>query len=264
MKSSAPSSGAPALTRGIAVLRLLGDGRARTLEEIARATRWPKSSLLRLCRDLTALGLLARDRASRAYSARARIVPLHAGGELSSELDAALDRLVETTSRTAEWYVPSEAGMVIVRRAEPQAAEVRVIARVGFVRAWRGELDAVAALAAAWFRPPERSTAGYWTYLRPGVRGSLPARSAAGKIASARETGFVADEVVNPHGVRRQAGVVIRAGRPVGVLALAEHVGPRGRASDPAVRVALENEIRKLSGAGESAPAGFLVQEKRS
>ncbi|HOF17879.1 MAG TPA: helix-turn-helix domain-containing protein [Phycisphaerae bacterium] len=264
MKSTAPSSSAPALTRGIAVLRLLGDARARTLEEIARATRWPKSSLLRLCRDLTALGLLGRDEASRAYTARARIVPLHTGGELSGELDAALERLVEATGRTAEWYVPSETGMVIVRRAEPQTAEVRVIARVGFVRAWRGELDAVAALGAAWFRPREHSTAGYWTYVRPGVRGALPVRSAAGKIARARETGFVADEVVNPHSVRRQAGVVIREGRPLGVLALAEHVGPRGRASAPAVRAALENEIRKLSDGGGSAPRGTTVREDRS
>jgi DNA-binding IclR family transcriptional regulator len=68
----------PALTRGIALLRLLENGEALSLEAVARQTGWPKSSLSRLLATLAELGLVARDSGHRTHRALMRLVPLAA------------------------------------------------------------------------------------------------------------------------------------------------------------------------------------------
>jgi len=242
---SLDAQSAPALSRGVALLRLLGDGEPRGLEALNRATGIPKSSLLRLLETLESLALVRRGE-DRLYRAAARIVPVRGAEDFSRRVDGALRRLAEDTGYTAEWYVPGEAGLVLIRRAAPADGEVGVLARIGFLREWRGELEAVSALGRAHFRPGG-SNAGYWRYERDGIPGKLSAEGAAEVVAAAAESGCAEDEHWNPHGVRRMAAVVTQDGRPVGVLALARHFTPAGRKNTQSDFRALRRQAARLS-----------------
>jgi DNA-binding IclR family transcriptional regulator len=220
-RSSSASSPAPALARGIELLRLLGTHGPLSLDQAARHTRIPKASLLRLLKTLEAEGL-ARRRGSE-YAAAAHIVNVP-GSEPTFEarVEEALGRIATSTGLTSEWYVPSPAGMLLLKRAEPPSAEVEVKARVGFLRPWRGELDAVAAVGIASFGEESTSRAGHWTYVRDGVSGKLSAKAAELRIARARRDGYVVDEILNPNGVRRTACGLAGSG----VIAVAGHFAP--------------------------------------
>jgi len=220
---------APALARGIAVLRLLEDGRRMTLEAIAGSTSLPKPSLLRILQTLDGLGLVARDTTSRHYYATSRLVPFQGNGRLfEGRLDAALERIASATGHTAEWYVPSEDGMALVRRAEPSLREVGVQARIGFIRSWKGELDAVATVAYAWLREPMRSFAGFWSYVADGMKDKLSDDDAKRCVGQARQNGFAVDKHCNLNGVRRIACIVGRNAKCLGVLVVAQHLVPPG------------------------------------
>jgi len=221
---STPS--APALRRGVEVLRLLGDHGPLTLDAIARHTAFPKSSLLRILETLADLQLVLREADQRLYRATARLVPLPAGNRVFEEAIARmLDTLAASTAQTAEWYVPGPDGMVMVRRAEPPRSEVRVIARIGFLRPWRGELDAIARLGLAFFHPPPRGGA-WWTYDANRNRTTVARREVHARVAQARQDAYALDELCNPNGVRRIAALVAPGGKPRGVLALAESLRP--------------------------------------
>jgi DNA-binding IclR family transcriptional regulator len=217
-------SPAPALARGLSVLRLLADVGPLSLDEAAKRTEIPKASALRLLRTLENEGLVARGDGS--YAATARLVPLSGTPQVFDRaVEDALARLASATRRTAEWYVPAREALVLVKRAEPPGAELRVAARVGFQRHWKGELDAVAAVGIAAFRKGRGTFGGHWTYVRDGVRGEMSARSAGERVRRAERDGYVVDRVLNPNGVRRMACAVVgRDGS--GVLALAGHFAP--------------------------------------
>lgn len=249
---------APALSRGLVVLGLLGDGRSRTLEDIARATKLPKSSLLRLLETLAEMNLVARDDAAKQYRALARLVPAGPEPSLDAVLPVVLERLARATRQTAEWYVPAREGMVLVRRAEAVGIETAVRASVGFNRAWVGELEAVCCVGWAFFRDEEPSGSGFWAYVADGKRHNLTSAQAQQRIAEARQAQHLADTAYNSNGVRRAACVVLRSGKPVGVLAVAEHLSPgRGDRPDDLVHE-LVREARSL-GAG---PAAFRTGEQ--
>ncbi|MBN1669904.1 MAG: helix-turn-helix domain-containing protein [Kiritimatiellae bacterium] len=246
MKQSSIRYEAPALARGIEVLRALEQDGPLTLEGLARAVQAPKSSLLRILNTLIALNLAARDDTDKHYHAQASLVEFDRNPQrFTRRVSQALQRLADGTACTAEWYVPGKSGMVLVQRAVPPRREVRVMARIGFVRPWHGELEAVSCLAAAWHGRQARA-AGWWAYVRDGVEGKLAAKLAAERVASARRLGHAADEHFNTHGVRRMACVVLEQNELAGIVALAENFMPEGDASRPARLRALANAAAGL------------------
>ncbi|MBS3820545.1 MAG: helix-turn-helix domain-containing protein [Phycisphaerae bacterium] len=232
---------APALARGLAVLQQLAV-KPLTLDALARTLDLPKASLLRLCRTLETLGLVGRQSGTKAFFARAQVVPIESAG-MVGQVETVLSDLAAETGQTTEWYVYNASGMVLLRRADPPRGEVAVVARPGFTQGWSGELDAVVALGLAFFRDEPIDYRSNWTYVAPGERGNLTVRDARRIVAEARESSIARDPQINANGVRRTAAVVARQGRPLGILAVAEYAGlgetpPPGNTTAALVRAA--------------------------
>lgn len=241
-------SPAPALDRGIKVLQLLEDKRARSLEEITNETGFPKSSLVRLLETLSTLGLVLRDPVSRKYTACVMLLPI-AGKDASFEerIRASLQRLADKTQCTAEWYVDGTHGMVLTLRAEPRECEVRVTARVGFLRPWTGELEAVNAIAQAFIRCPNIDLENQRTYLKDGVRELLTAEQVKERVKKAKINRSIIDRVWNSNGVRRSAVIVTPSSSPYGILAIAESMRPNPERSPEELLQVLLREAEALS-----------------
>ena len=236
----------PALERGVRLVRELEAGPA-SLHALAGRCAIPKPSAMRLLRTLTALGIARYDAGARTYRLSMRFVPAaEPGSDLSARVAQALERLAHASGDTAEWYVPSDTGMVLTQRHEPPGDMVRVVARAGFVRAWKGEMDAVACVALAFSTNRPGPMAGCWTYDRNGHRVRLTATEASHRIGSARKAGVATDANFNPHGVRRIAAPVAVSGALAGVLAIAGGYRP-GLQSDAKSRNALLDAARSLS-----------------
>ena len=228
MVAAAKKSAVPGLARGVEILRLLEDGRQCSLDELARHTRYPKSSLLRILETLRALGLVSRDEAAKQYYALERLIPLrHVTAEFANALSSALKEISSTLGSTAEWWEPTAGGMVLVRRSEPELGGAQVIARVGFVRLWNEELDAVACVGAAWYENiPPAVTGRVFAYVDDGAVKTLSMKEMKDRIARARRDGCAADGHYNINGVRRMACAVSRDGAFCGALAVAECYRP--------------------------------------
>ncbi len=219
-------STAPALVRGIRILRLLETESPLSLETVASRSGVPKASALRLLTTLCELGLAERDPAHKTYAARARLVTMTDAAAKRRHVQDTLRRLAEHSGLTAEWYVPSEQGMVLVERREPEAQQVHVIARIGFVRPWYGELDAVACEAWAHTRQHPDEAGGFWVYDSNGDHHALTRAQVHTRLAHAREAGCSSDEHYNTNGVRRVAAAVLHDGALSGVMALAGSYRP--------------------------------------
>ncbi|MBD3244134.1 MAG: helix-turn-helix domain-containing protein [Chitinivibrionales bacterium] len=217
---------APALIRGIHILRLLETEPPLTLEAVASKTGIPKASALRLLQTLCDLQLVERDQSRKTYAPLARLVPVAGSADKRKRVQDVLLRLAKESEHTAEWYVPAEQGMVLVQRREPHMQQVHVVARIGFVRPWHGELDAVACVA--WAHAGKRADAadGFWVYDRNGNRATLTTRQVDSLLVQARKDGCASDEHYNTNGVRRVAAAVLHDGELSGVLALAGSYRP--------------------------------------
>ncbi|MFA5689832.1 MAG: helix-turn-helix domain-containing protein [Kiritimatiellales bacterium] len=217
MKSSVPG-----LSRGIQVWKVLCEQGDASLDQITQRTGFPKASVLRMLQTLCDLQLIARDEKTGAYRATARIVfAAGAAPEFELRVQQALEKLSAELQVTAEWYEPGADGLLLVRRASPPDAEVRVKARAGFLRRWNDELDAVAVLGYAFYNAAPKSRRGLWQYGSRGERVKIPAADAKEIISAAKRSGAAADENFNANGVKRTAAAVIRAGNLSGVLSLA-------------------------------------------
>lgn len=238
---------APALIRGIQLIRLLGDGDTRTLEEIASCTGIPKASALRLLRALAACGIVGRDEISKKYTATEVLTPVTGSApEFLVSVDAALKKLARASSCTAEWYERGKRGMVLTQRHEPPKAHVWVAARIGFIRRWAQELEAVAIAAYAFGFEPLTNDLYFWTYDHCGKRVSLDSKRARKIIKDACERGYAKDCNFNPQGIRRIACPVIRGDHPEGILALATSFAPEGDRMDAQSSLLIQ-ETRNLS-----------------
>ncbi len=245
--SAATHLPAPALARGMAVLRLLEDASWLSLDRIAGQTGIPKASVLRLLQTLSGIGLVERRDRDKSYRARVRIVPLAESDSVQRRIHSSLMHLSATVGHTAEWYVPAEQGLVLVQRCEPEAEQVKVHARIGFVRAWHGELDAVACIGNALCPSHPRTHSGYWTYDAEGRKRSFASSEVRDRLQRARQTGTAADDHYNPNGVRRMAAAVSRGGALSGILALAASYRPGETHGHHAVVCQLAHEARDLS-----------------
>jgi DNA-binding IclR family transcriptional regulator len=213
---------APALVRGIEILRLLDGKEAISLEDIAALTGFPKSSLTRLLGALEALDLLARDSRTKKYLAVARLVRITETDQAFGErLRDALSALANATGHAAEFYLPGETGMVMTARAEPARGEVGVRARVGYVRGWVGELESAAILGNAFFREAgDYAREGFWKY-NGSEKQFIGKEEVSDQLEKAKKRGWCEDLTANPYGVKRTGAVVLSQGKPVGALVVA-------------------------------------------
>lgn len=212
------SAHAPALVRGVEILRWLEAAPGSALDRIARELPYPKPSIHRLLGTLAALGLVEKMPGAR-YRALQVLRSGTGGGQALVELlEGEMAGLVRRTGCTVEYYEGGREGMVLRRQSHPEG-EIRVVARPGFVRPWLDELDAVAtlALAGAPGAPRLKSMRGY---VADGVCERLPWRVVRARVAEARRRGLATDPAYNENGVRRTAAVVFAPGW-AGILAVA-------------------------------------------
>lgn len=246
MKQNGKSS-APALEKGIQALNWLSEVGPQKLETISRELCEPKASLLRYLDTLLSLGLVGRDPVSKEYVAKAAIISFDsAGRELSGKIQKHLDALAERTGRTAEWYVLSNGGMSIMRRSEPEKAEIHVKAKVGFVRSLEDEFEAVARVAALNLN---LGLAGkkYWIWMK-GKKKSITETACGNILKNERKNGYALDLDYNGNGVRRYAAPVFHNGGFAGIVALAENFKPDADSQIPEISRALKDEINLLEG----------------
>jgi len=228
-------SSAPALQRGLAVLRHLEREGACSLDQLARGLAIPKASLLRLLETLIADGAVARDAAAKRYRALLRLVPCgDPGDDPGRAVAARLPDLAEATGATAEYHAWDGRRLVLVDRAEPEDAQVAVVARIGFERDL-AELDALTQVCRAYGGLRRRR---HWVYDAQGARRTLDPEEIRAVDATTRERGWAADLSANTNGVLRHAAPVRdHAERLRGVVALAR-TGRRRSEDGPAVHQA--------------------------
>jgi len=217
---------APSLARGIQVLRFLENKEPVNLEQIARQLVMPKSSCLRILDTLAALGTITRDPVANGYKALVSLTSLSSLPGFDQQVRGALSSLAQATGFTAEWYIPNTNGMLLVSREEPEEGEVKVQAKVGFLRTYTGELETVACLGNAWREAGVNLKAKYWVYNSQGKKTVLTARAVKELVGYAGKAGIRADQYYNSNGVRRTAAIVLNSNKPAGCLALAENYRP--------------------------------------
>jgi len=212
---------APALARGLEVLRFLEDGCWRTLEQIARQLEVPKASAYRLLTTLVQQGVAAKGPDKR-YQALWVLRPRDAVSLWYELLGKTLRDLAEETGCTAEWYEPDRMGMILCLQRQG-SAEVNVVARPGYTRAWADELDCVATLGYAFAGQAPDLPELIKVYQQNGESGVIDAAAARERIGTARQSDEAYDSCFNSNAIRRCARAVRFPGTNFrGVLALAE------------------------------------------
>jgi len=243
------NSPVPGLARGIAILQLLLKDGPLKLEEASRLTGFPKASVMRILDTLSDLGLVGRDEITRRFSATVRLAPLgDQDKSFERRLSQTLDLMAQKTGQTSEWYVPEKAGLVLARRATPPTGELHVRARLGFVREWNGEIEAVVCIGRAWYGMAPSMRSKQWTYGPSGKKIILTPSEAAEKVNTARKKGYSADSYYNGFGVRRTASPVLKDGVLIGILAVAQCYLPGEQVSGDNIFEFLITETRNLSG----------------
>ncbi len=218
--------GSDLLSRGLVIMRMLENGEGMTQLELAKASGFPRTTVKRILDILEEQRVISKDN-RRKYQARLGLLPLVRENEFDNRLKLKMRKLAEVTGHTVEWYVPSEKGMILIRRYTPETGETGIIARVGFCRDYDREIDSVNALALAWFHPDTPSaTSGYKGYIKPGVLQELPGDIAREWIYEAHREPVVADHTVNTHNVRRVSAAVFSNNKGVGIISLAIIVNP--------------------------------------
>lgn len=239
----------PALKRGISVLQICEQHGHLSLEQLAGLTGIPKASALRLCETLIHLDLLRRDPDSKRFHACARIIPLSGGGgDFLAQLRVSVAKLAQETAQTVEWYIPHADGMVIAERAEPETTVVRVVAKIGYLRTWESELEAVITVARAFGEKQPVPTTSGWVWDENGKQRTLLPDAFEQRIATCRANGYCLDASFNSNGVRRMAVPVFRGEGLVGILAVAMSFSPGVSARLREYEVAMRREAVALSG----------------
>ncbi len=214
------NSAAPALTRGLAVLATLEDGREVSLEAMAGNLKLPKPSVFRLLGALQELGLV-RKNADKRYQALWKLVPFEDLRTLRRQrLEAPMRELCQVTSCTVEWYETSNRGMELIRQEVPET-ELRVQARPGFIRTWNEELDCVALLGHAFSGKPLVKSTALNSFKKDGLREPISLALAHQKMTKAQREKTACDPAFNHNGVRRVAVPLFQNNQFYGVLALA-------------------------------------------
>ncbi len=227
---------APALGRGLRLLRHLESRGASSLERLAADQAWPKSSVARLLTSLEQAGVIRRDPVTRRYHALVRLAALASEEE---RLDAAwrpvAHALAQEVGHTVELHRFDGRGLHMIDRCEPESAIVWARARIGFVRDL-DELDALTQLVLALgLARPRWPRVRFWAWIGGRKLACSMARVARQVAAAARDLGAV-DLGINPHGVRRYAAPVFqRPGELAAIVAVAQVCPPQAGRADPGI-----------------------------
>lgn len=210
------------MARGLSLLRHLAEHGPDSLEALTRLTGWPKSSVARLLETLEQAAMIRRDPVSRLYTTRVALVSVNptSSPTLRERMQPLGPSLAAETNCTVELYALRNAGLTMIDRWEPPAAEVTVRARVGFVRCLT-ELDALSQVMHAFGQtsllPPGRR----WAWVN-GVATTLSSAQRQHRIEQAQATVLGTDPQPNEFGVRRCAVPLFDSEQQLeGVLALA-------------------------------------------
>jgi DNA-binding IclR family transcriptional regulator len=215
-------SSAPALSRGLEIIKALESSVPLTLEQIANQLKIPKASTLRLLETMDQMGIVQKG-PDKHYTALQKLCPINTSRDVfRASLESKMIQLMMATHCTVEWYEPCPDGMQLILQKNPET-ELCVKARPGFLRGWATELEAVARLGHAFANEaivPNKSQ----QYAENGILKSIDKQEIQRLIQTAKSEQTAHDTAYNDNGVRRFA---IAAFEPssnnfMGVLAVAE------------------------------------------
>jgi len=245
--SSPAEHPAPALARGIQLLRLLGEQGATSLEELSKRLKLPKSSLLRLAETLQSLDLVER-RPDKKFTALAVLRPNSQQEERRRSLIANwLDARAADSGSTQEWYewTRERTALEIVQRREPPTGDVVVRARQGFSRVLNGELEAVSQVALAFEGVPPSADHWQWGMDAAGMA-QVPVTDPRAVLESVKRAGFGCDTGYNIHGVRRLAFPIMTGAHLVAIAAVALTFRPDGERMFVSVTERMAEAVARL------------------
>lgn len=234
-----PKTGAPALSRGLAVFAILDPQNPCTLEQISSRLQLPKASTLRLLETLERTGMIRKNHDKR-YAPLWKLEPLedprvHFRETLKTKMDA----LCRKTGCTVEWYETAPEGIRLILQTNPDV-ELCVQAKPGFLRDWEAEFEAVTRLGHA-FAEDAPEIQESTQYVTNGKRRKMTQQQIRLQTEEARRHAYAFDVAFNSNGVRRYAVAAFSGTEQqfLGVLALAE-VYHFDQSSDP------ESMLREL------------------
>ncbi len=218
---------APALGRGLELLRLLGKKPGATLDDLAKSTGWPKSSLLRLLASLEQHG--AATRAGRSGWRTTVNLSGAVSGVGAEAWQGALPALANMGVR-AELYRFDDDGPVLTAIAEPAGW-----ATTGMVQThWRPQTAEMLAPVQLWLAHRAPAPPGRTWYWRERERAWLSA-SASRRLVDRVRLAPLAECPARNHNALRRCAVALRGDRlVVGALVAAQvcfsarEVVPRG------------------------------------
>lgn len=216
----------PALSKGLKILELIHYGGEKTLSELTRESRFPKSSVARYLETLESAGYIERSAISQKFKLNCKISKSKTGpSNLKDLLPRLMKALVQATGFTAEWYERHNELAVVKQIYEPENVSVKVVTKFNFERRLDRELDAVTRLFIANDQRPGSMPAYFIRNWEKQI--NLSETDALRLIEDAGKQKVVVDNFFNLNGVRRCAVALHNChGQFSGVLALAGHYHP--------------------------------------
>jgi DNA-binding IclR family transcriptional regulator len=217
---------APALTRGLAVIKQLAVEGQSTLEQLALRGRWPKSSTRRYLLALERAGVVRQDPSSKVWHLQQHLVAFHpVHGDPLASWRSRLGRLARDFGQCVEMYRVGADGVVLEDRADPVIRDIQIAARIGFRRDL-GECDATALVVFAFSGREAGGKAPAWRW-KGGRRAPVMRVERERLLGAVVREGVAVDGEFNEHGIRRFAvGLFDDTGGLAGILAVAQRQTP--------------------------------------
>ncbi len=244
---AAIDSAAPALTRGVALLRLLGRDGAQSLEQLTRQTGYPKTSVARLLKAMQQMGLVCRDPQSLTYRANVALRPINSPRRwLCDHCARTLDALCEQVGQTVELHLWESERLTMIDRREPEHAMVKAIARIGWQRDL-DELDALTQVVLAFGRSGQPDPSVRYWHWKNNREQPVSWRRLGQVIQQASRDRAAVDLDVNSQGIRRYAAPLLTCeDRLTAIVAIAEAVNPNHPQVQPGLRSAVADAARAI------------------
>ena len=239
---------APAIGRGLALLKHLDAGGPCTLDELATATQWPKSSILRCLTSLELAEAVGRDTTTKRYRPLLRLMPVEAHADsLRDRWATVADKLASDTHQTIELHEFDGEALTMIDRREPNDAVVSVRARIGFKRDL-AEIDSLTQVVLAFglsrSRWPRRRK---WVW-SSGHRRTLYREAINHVVQRVTQERIATDLGINENGVRRYAAPILDCDlRLRAVLAIAQVCGPNAVQPSEAIQAAVCRAAKQIS-----------------
>lgn len=231
---------APALTRGLALIRQLSREGQGVLEHLARRGGWPKSSTLRYLQALEMAGVVEQDPLSKVWHLRERLIPLETREkEGLGYWRTRLGGWCQELGHCLELY-RVRAGMVeLMDRADPVIQDHLLSARIGFVRDL-SECEAIALIYFAFSCASLDGEALNWMWSE-GNKRPVGVEERQSLLKQAGDEGMAVDLEFNRNGIRRFAlALTGPQGAFTGILAIAQRLTPLSASQTPEILRYLE------------------------